>query len=450
MLVIFFNLNTGGCAMSAVHDIIGKRAFELLAPEEQLFWKGEQNNLPGYCDLPDLHLASQWDGSGKEKWYAQYGVMPNGRCTPHGPVDKNWSCIAHGADPDASKSLYTLRYYMKKITALIRQKNAVESARFAGTLAHFIQDCCTPGHIINNLKLNHLFPPQAGKLIPLHSTIDFYPFEPELVRSEPEILGRSVEEAAFLLNETLLRNAEIMTGEIVPLSQAIQDNNTPRIQKIMQKWNGISVHLTASLWHTLFAIANCLIPETAQQQFNELDLTTLSMIAGCDKRFDRSQFIRSGIPFYECIYPECDPFRSRLSTDRIPFEPAVNTSYDGNGNAVPLELLKGGQPFRGNGHGIAAGSYGVASFRVPGKLYAGFEVHAGVHYRSESDAKVTFGIWCPEYKPCLLAQGIVSKKEEALHFLVTLPEECQTLILLSAGGNSKLSVVWLDPLLRSR
>ena len=54
--------------MSAVHDIIGKRAFELLAPEEQLFWKGEQNNLPGYCDLPDLHLASQWDGSGKEKW----------------------------------------------------------------------------------------------------------------------------------------------------------------------------------------------------------------------------------------------------------------------------------------------------------------------------------------------------------------------------------------------
>ena len=435
--------------MSAIHPEIGKKAFELLPSEEQNFWHPERENLSRWCDLPDLHLASQWDGSGKEAWYAQYGVMPNGRCIPHGPVDKNWICTAlGGAEPDDSKMLYVLRYYMKKILALIRRKEVAEAACFAGTLAHFIQDCSSPGHAFDNVLLNHMFPARNGRLFPFHGVIDSWPLEPGKIKSRPELLGRSAEEAAFLFTETLLRNAERMAGEIVPLCQSIQSGRKAAAGRIMRKWNGISTVLTASVWHTLYVLAFRKISASDAGKFRRLDLTALPMIRGNAAEFDRRPFIAAGIPFYDCIYPECDPCRSRLSTDRIPFEPAVNTSYDGQGNAVELALNGGGG--RLHGRGIAAGSYGIASFRVPGTLYSELEVLAGVHPDSESDAKVTFGVWCSEAAEHLLARGTVSKNDEALHFYLRLPEECRTLCLLSAGGNSKLSAVWLNPVLAAR
>ncbi|MBE6374708.1 MAG: hypothetical protein E7055_21920 [Lentisphaerae bacterium] len=434
--------------MSGIHSVLGKRAFELLPPAERNFWKSEQAVLPGYCDLPDLHLASQWDGSGKLEQYARYGVMPNGRVTPHGPVDENWFGAALGGQPDAEKTLYVLRYYLKKIIGLIRRNQPAESALFAGTLAHFIQDCSSPGHIINNVLLNHLFPVRHGKLFPLHGVIDGWPFESGRLKSRPELLGRTADEAAFLLNETLLRNAEIMTGEIIPLCQSIQAGRTSTAGRIMDRWNRVSTLLTASVWHTAYVIARGKIPPAAERKFRTLDLTRLPLIHENAPEFDRTKYIKAGIPFYDCIYPECDPCRSRLSTDRIPFEPAVNTTYDGKGNAVPLALISSGK--RLNGNGIAAGSYGVASFRVPGTLYSEFDVLAGVHPDSGSDAKVTFGVWCPELPEPLLARGEVSRLDDALHFHLLLPEKCRTLSLLSAGGNSKLSVVWLNPQLISR
>ncbi|MBQ6470941.1 MAG: hypothetical protein IJJ33_03075 [Victivallales bacterium] len=431
--------------MSAIHPEIGRRAFESLPADEQEFWESVRHELPGHCDLPDLHLASQWDNSGKEAWYARYDVLPNGRCTPHGPVDPNWVSAALGGLPDASKSLYALRYFMKKTTERIRKRDVAEAARFSGSLAHMIQDCSTPGHVMNNITLNHLFPARGGKLVPLHSTIDFWPLPPCGVKPKPALLGRSVEEAAFLLNETLLRNAEAMSGDIVPLCQAIQRGQKKAVDRIMRKWNGESVRLTASAWHTVFSLAHRRIPAEQQRRFSALDLTRLPMVHEISPKFDRRKFIASGIPFYDCIYPECDPARSRLSTDRIPFEPAVNTSYDGNGTAIPSALLSGGK--RVGGHSIAAGSYGVASFRVPGKLYSEFDVLAGVHPDSESAAEVTFAVWCPEADNPLLAIGKASKEADALHFRVRLPRQCHTLCLLSAGGNSRLSVVWLNPTL---
>ncbi len=435
--------------MSAIHPAIGKRAYELLPPAEQSFWKSERDRLPGYCDLPDLHLASQWDGSGREAWYAQYDVMPNGRCVPHGPVDRDWICAAlGGGPPDASKTLYTLRHYMKKITELIRRNRTAESARFAGTLAHFIQDCSSPGHIVSNVLLNHLFPAGKGRLFPLHSIIDSWPLEPETVKRRPQLLGRTADETAFLLNETLLRNAETMIGEVIPLCQAIQSGRKTAAGRIMGKWNRMSVFLTASAWHTLHAVAGRRIPRAAARKFQTLDLTRLPMILENSPKFDRTRYIRAGIPFYDCIYPESDPCRSRLSTDRIPFEPAVNISYNREGNAILPELISNGQ--RLTGRGIAAGSYGVASFRVPGTLYSGFDVLAGVHPDSESDAEVTFGVWCPEASEPLLAAGRTSRRGEALRFHLRLPEKCRTLSLLSAGGNSGLSVVWLNPILSAR
>ena len=36
--------------MSSLHNIIGRRAFELLPANERFFWKDEAENIPHYCD----------------------------------------------------------------------------------------------------------------------------------------------------------------------------------------------------------------------------------------------------------------------------------------------------------------------------------------------------------------------------------------------------------------
>ena len=70
--------------MSGLHDKMGKRAFELLPEKFRNFWAEESENIPHYCDYPDLHMGSQWENPQKERFYAQYCVMDNGRAAPHG------------------------------------------------------------------------------------------------------------------------------------------------------------------------------------------------------------------------------------------------------------------------------------------------------------------------------------------------------------------------------
>ena len=168
------------------------------------------------------------------------------------------------------------------------------------------------------------------------------------------------------------------------------------------------------------------------------------MIQSYSGKYDRKKFIDAGIPFYPTFYPESDCCRSRLSTDPYPFEPVINTAFDGKGNLIPLELMIHGERKK-TSQGIAVGAYGIASFRVPGKIFSELEVYAGIHPESKSDKTVTVGIWCYESNSPLLASGEVSLNSDALHFKVKLPEECRTVSLLSADGNNDTSVIWFDP-----
>ena len=180
--------------MSSLHKEIGQRAFELLPEWEQQFWKEETDKLPEYCEYPDLHLGEQWGDWNKLKFYEKYCIMPNGICIPHGPVDHEWHCSAFAGSLDPEKTEYSLQYYCTKIIELLRQGDVLESARFAGTLAHLLQDCSIPVHSMNNIMINQLFPYQDGRYYNYHRIGDNWQFKPELVTEKAKLLGRNESE----------------------------------------------------------------------------------------------------------------------------------------------------------------------------------------------------------------------------------------------------------------
>lgn len=436
--------------MSGLHSQIGKRALELLPEWERNFWQNETENMPLYCNYPDIHLAAQWEKPEKLGYYEKYCKMPNGICVPHGPVDSEWRGAAFTTNElDAEKTGYAIRYYAGKILELLRKQEITESARFAGTLGHLIQDSVVPVHSMNNFMINHLFPYRDGNYYSWHKLGDAWPFQPDQIQEKPKLLGRNVDEMVFTTTEDIFRKVEENIGTLVPFGEAVQHNNPGVADRISQQFNAGAVILTASVWHTLFCLAfNRLSPEELAL-FSSRSLTASKMVQSCSKQYDRQPFIEAGIPFYPTLYPDTDTCRSRLATDPYPFEPVENFAFDGKGKLIPLELLIDGKRCRAN-RGIATGAYGIATYRVPGKLFSELEVYAGVHPDSGSDHPVAFGIWCYEADRPLLASGHVSQKDEALHFKVSLPENCRTISLLSADGDGRTSAVWLDPKLKYR
>ncbi|MBR7121695.1 MAG: hypothetical protein IKC94_05590 [Lentisphaeria bacterium] len=435
--------------MSSQHDLLGKRAFELLPSWEREFWAEEKENIPQYCFYPDLHLVEQWGSPEKLKFYEKYCLMPNGKCTPHGPTGADWMGAAFAGELSTEPFDYTLHYYCPLIIDLIKKGDRAESAAFAGTLAHFLQDCCLPVHSMNNIIINQLYPPANGKYFFYHRLFDSAPFDPESVDGEPELLGFDLTGLIYTLREKCFYIIEKNISVLPEFIHAVKSGDEEAVGSISQAINRQAITLTAACWHTLFMIATGKITAGMVKNSGKLDLTSLPLILSSDAKFDRQQFIDAGIPFYKTVYTENDPCRARLSVNPYPFEPAVNYAYDGSGNVIPLALQINGSRQQSD-KGIAVGTYGIASFRVDGRIFSELEVYAGVHYCNDFDGEVTFAIWCYETTSPLMARKSVSRKQDALHFKIALPAECRTISLLSSGGNGKSSAIWFDPQLSYR
>lgn len=440
--------------MSGLHTVLGKRAYELLPDWEQDFWKSEKEQIPEYCFYPDRHLEAQWISEEKMAYYSKYCVMPNGLCIPHGPVDSDWKCACFASDIDHVPIEYTVGYYFDVIIDLLRKGDVSESAKFACTLGHFIQDSSIPVHAMNNITINRLFPEQNGKYFFYHRVVDGMPFKPELITCKPKLLGRNKEETVFAITEKVICIIEKNMGLLVPLLTAIRDGNEQEADRINQNINAEAVSCTIDVWHTLFSIAfNRFEPEETAY-FKWRDLTDSRMILSYNDMFNRDQFIKAGIPFYETIFTHGDPWRARLSTDPYAYEPSCDFAYDGKipakGNLMPLALQIDGKRQEAP-RGVAAGGYGIASFRVPGKVFSKLDVYAGIYPDAVRKGTMTFAVWCYEAEQPLLAKGQVSEGDDALHFVIDIPENCRTISLLSAAeGIANTNAVWLSPRLKYR
>jgi hypothetical protein len=279
--------------------------------------------------------------------------------------------------------------------------------------------------------------------------VDNHPFDAGSISAEPRLLGRNEEELIFSFMEEMICKVERNIGLLVPFLAAVKNGDAREENRISQEINADAVRYTVDLWHALFCIAFDRFEEADLRKFAFRDLTDSRMVLSYDKKYDRQKYIDAGIPFYRTLFPEADPCRARLATDPYAYEPAFDMAYDGSGNLIPLELIIDGGRRKAE-RGLAAGAFGIATFRVPGTIFSELDVYAGVHPESASDREVVFGVWCDDAPQPLLASGRANRKSEALHFHLNLPGNCREISLLSAGGDKHTSAVWHSPRLKYR
>ena len=150
---------------SSMHVKLGEWSLEALSRKERHFWRPAEKEFATLFLIPDNYFAEP------EKW-GRYVVLPDGRVLPHGPTDLEYTQVSFVARPDRRVAAKVLVHLVGKVVERIAAGNALESARFAGALAHYVQDSAGPAHVINNYLLLRLFPASGRRAVHMHRVID--------------------------------------------------------------------------------------------------------------------------------------------------------------------------------------------------------------------------------------------------------------------------------------
>jgi len=438
--------------MSSIHDTLGKISYNMLPEWERQLWAGQRDMIPEYCFFPDTHLSVQLEPD-KEKTLRKYCVMSNGKPVPHGPCDDDYrSCVFSNYHSRKTRN-FVIGYYLKKMVNLLKKRNFEEAAKFGGVFAHYLQDSSCPGHVINNLLVNRLFPPENGKYWHYHRIIDSWPCKEEEIIVRPVLMGTSIEEAVFHICAEQDRVISSALSLLCPLITSIRKNDRKNSDLICRKLNSAAVRFGSSGWHTAFCIAFGKFLRSEKKLLEKVILSNNIPINEVGDEYSREKLIRHGIDFYETKYEEADPSRSRLSSDPYPFEPVPDCAFDGHGRTIPLALNIHGKnkltrkTFK---NGIAAGTYSILTFEVPGRIFREFRVLCGIHPITNTDEKAGFAVFCEQSLQKAFIGGRISKNDPPVEFTIPLRTDCKTISLIVSGGTPGIHAVWANPLLIKR
>lgn len=147
-----------------------------------------------------------------------------------------------------------LRYFLDRAVTALRADNVTDAARYAGTLAHMLQDWGCPAHSVPGDNMFTLFkqflpPPDDFRYTLLHGPMEGGTFGLDLAEYQPRLLGTSVDEAAF----HLLRRSQEATiharGQVIPIIQAIYAGDADASNAAQQKAALVDARLTADAFY---------------------------------------------------------------------------------------------------------------------------------------------------------------------------------------------------------
>lgn len=434
--------------MSAIHNQLGAVSFNSLPQWEQDLWESQRNLIPEYCAMPDDHLVVQNDFEQEEK-LSPYCVLPDGKAIPHGPCDDNYTLCIFSNNHSRRARHEVIHYYLGKVISLMRNQELEEAAKFGGVLAHYLQDGCSPGHVINNLLLNKLYPPQSGQTFHYHRIMDSWSFEPPLTNISPKLFGGTLDEAVFNLCSEYDKSVSFALSKVCPFVEAIQKVDKKQANKISNELNAKAILLTVSTWHTAFCIAYEKFERQEVVNLNTINLGDRIPIEEFGEKYSREELLKYGIKFHETKYVEADPWRSKMSNDPYPFEPIDGMATDGKGKTFPLILSRQTKDIEFE-KGFASGGASMLVFEAPGKLYKEFRVSAGIHPISPDDSKASFAVLRGQKENPFVANVKCSKENPSHEFIVPLDEDCKTITLIVTEGNPGVHAIWANPRLIKR
>jgi len=404
------------CGWGGPHTVITQAAAAAL-PEWQKQLLGAELKPLGerYCLIPDtIHT---------DKENARFATMESypGVC---------YLRILHlPATPAENDDV--LRYYIGKAVAAFAAGQVGEAARYAGTLSHALEDWGCPAHVVPGDNMFTLFkqflpPPASHQHALLHGPVENGVFELDLGGYRPQLLGTSVDEAAF----NLLRRVQGATvharSQVVPIIQALYAGDTNAVNAAQQVAAGYDAKVVADALYTLGCLMRKRFDEPAALE--AADLTAWAPLEFPD------------------LYPPQAAFFSKPFWGHTTFGVILN-----NGKPVPLQLNvaeQGQTVTRTFASGIGTGTRSVVTYRIPEGVYARFTAWAGLQAGLGRSGQVTFSVSGNGKPLATLGPVVGDVAARAVDVPLAGVTNLQLTVSSAGGDGSGNFAVWGEPRLR--
>lgn len=156
---------------------------------------------------------------------------------------------------------YSFEYFSGKCIESLRNGNISDFAKFAGSIAHVIEDCGAPPHAVGttigtDMKLMKLLHPSGDKvkMAKQFHTILEGKYEPYKLDYRPQLLGTSAEEISFNLFERFTDMIETSISQIIPMLDAFYRDDWKLLSEHLSLCGAFSSEVLADFMHSVMCI----------------------------------------------------------------------------------------------------------------------------------------------------------------------------------------------------
>ncbi len=400
------------------HEAITKAALDVLPVWQQDLLGRERGPLAtDYCLIPD-HVFSN-------KANARFAAMES----KPGEVYIQSLHLPSAQQPD---NLETFRYFSGRAVAALQKGKTGDAARYMGTICHVIEDFGSPSHTIpgdNQFTLLQQFlpPSEAMKDKLLHGPIEDGTLDVRISGYHPQLLGITVEEAAWRLLHRVHEGIINARGTTIPIIQALYAQDEKGVVTNQLKAATKDAQVVADALYTILCLGTKKLEPGEQTSLKTVAIGAFFPLEAASLYYPQTQFFSApywGFPHSGVILKE-------------------------GKKAVPLKLNvdeKSGGLIEQFGNGISVGMGKPLSFLLPKGVYTKFTAIAGLHAELGAKGRVEF-ILRGDGKP--LASAIVDGTGPAHIFECDIRDVSLLQLAAESRGKDPQSnyAIWADPVL---
>ncbi len=407
-------------AWSEPHHAITKAALDVLpASEQDLLGKERAPLASDYCLIPDYVFTNKANAR-----FAAMDAHPGEVYLQrlHLPLDQ-------------PENFETFRYFIGKAVESVKAGKTGDAARYLGTICHTIEDFGSPSHTLpgdNQFTLLQQFlpPPEEMKGRLLHGPVESGEIEVSIAGYRPQLLGTSVDEAAWHLLHRV--NDEIINARstTIPIIQALYAKDEKAVVTHQLKAATFDARVVADAIHTVLCQGTGKFDAGQATALKSAPIGACLPLEAVDLHYPQTQFFSQ--PYYG--YPRSGLI---LESGKTPRPLKLNVD-EKSGPLVDAFL-----------NGISVGMGKPLTFLIPAGVFHRFTALAGLQAGLGDKGRVEFTV-LGDGKP--LATAIVNGTEPAHAFDCDLTGITRLQLSAVSRGLDPHSnyAVWAEPMLVKR
>jgi hypothetical protein len=240
-LAVLALLAAAGAAWHEPHISITRAAIEALPASVRGLLAGEAENLAQlYSFYPDRYRNAS---PAEREYMSRFCELPGGR-------------QIHNVTWDKAQDVQSVEYLFGGILAGLRAGESADVARYAGTLAHLIEDSLSPAHAMDLRLLQELVPPpEHARKLYIHAPMELSCPDFTLAGRTPRRLGTTVPEAARAVVDACYAGIRKNRGDLIELLQAVYHNDTAVMDRLRLKAARAAAEQYSDAMFTVLSIA---------------------------------------------------------------------------------------------------------------------------------------------------------------------------------------------------